>query len=117
MAIPDFQTMMLPILKYSSRMDVVVKRDCVEHLANEFALTEEERITMLPSGNQSVLLNRVSWAVTYLIKAGLLEKINRGVWRITNTGKQELMSSDFKIDKKYHKKFDNFNGFHVNRKN
>ena len=71
MAIPDYQTFMLPLLRLASDGQPHAMRDAYEELADEFALTEEERRDLLPSGQQPTFENRVGWAKTYLKKAGL----------------------------------------------
>ena len=73
MAIPDFQTIMLPLLKATEDRAVHILRDVVERLAEEFALTEEERRELLPSGRQPTFNNRVGWARTYLTGAKEME--------------------------------------------
>jgi restriction system protein len=72
MAIPDFQTLMLPVLRTAETGEVKIS-DVVELLANDFQLTEEERSELLPSGKQTTFANRVHWAKSYLGKAGLVE--------------------------------------------
>ena len=83
MAIPDFQTMMLPFLQVVAHGGEHTLRDVVEQLADHFKLSEEERKELLPSGSQFTFANRVGWARTYMSKAGLLESSRRGFFRIT----------------------------------
>jgi restriction system protein len=92
MAIPDFQTAMLPLLRFTA--DGVDHRtsDAVECLAGEFGVTAEERKELMPSGLDRVLDNRVRWANFYLRKAGLLESPRRGSLRITRQGEKLLAS-------------------------
>lgn len=78
MPIPDYQTLMLPLLKFLSNGKELPMREVIEHLSKEFNLTNEERKTLLPSGQQSVFDNRVGWARTFLKKAGLVESPRRG---------------------------------------
>ena len=78
MAIPDYQTIMLPLLKLAGDKQEHKFRDAIETLANSFKLTENERKELLPSGQQEIFNNRVGWARTYMKKAGLLESpVNR----------------------------------------
>jgi restriction system protein len=86
MAIPDFQTVMLPFLQVVADGAEHTLRDVVEQLADYFKLTEEERKELLPSGSQFTFSNRVGWARTYMSKAGLLESSRRGFFRITERG-------------------------------
>jgi restriction system protein len=46
----------------------------IETLAEEFALSSEERNELLPSGSQFVFANRVGWARTYLKQASALSR-------------------------------------------
>jgi len=81
MPVPDYQTVMLPLLRLAASAPEHRFRDAVEALADEFSLTPEERSELLPSGQQPVFSNRVGWANTYLKQAGLLEGPRRGVFR------------------------------------
>ena len=65
-------------------------RETIDHLVNYFNLTQEERQEMLPSGGQTIFDNRVGWAKTHLLKAGLLESPRRSIFKITQRGKQVL---------------------------
>ena len=73
MAIPDYQTIMLPLLQILSDKQEHSLRETIENLASQFKVTTEERLELLPSGKQSIIDNRVGWARTYLKKASLLE--------------------------------------------
>jgi len=91
MAVPDYQSVMLPLLRFTGeRNDEASTGEAVEVLAKEFKLTDEDLKEMLPSGIQSTFVNRVGWAATYMKKAGLLEATRRGYYRITPRG-QELL--------------------------
>lgn len=108
MAIPDFQSIMLPLLKSVAGGEEFSLRDCVSTLAKEFRLTEQECIELLPSGRQPRFTNCVSWAAIYLYKAGLLERVRRGRYCITPRGKEVLAEAPQEIDIKY---LDRFPGF------
>ena len=69
MPIPDYQTLMLPLLKIAGDGKVHTKREALSVLAEQFKLTEDDRKELLPSGNQAIFDNRVGWARTYLKKA------------------------------------------------
>jgi len=84
MAIPDYQAMMLPLLRFAADGKEHTFREAVDSLANEFNLTEEERSQLLPSGAQFIFPNRVGWARTYMNKAALIESPRRGNLKITN---------------------------------
>ena len=91
MAIPDFQTLMLPVLRASADGEVRIG-DVVERLAAEFALSEDERAHLLPSGRQTTFANRVHWSKSYLGKAGLIVLSGRGRFTITDRGREVLAS-------------------------
>ena len=75
--IPDYQTLMLPVLKSASD-EAVDTRSVIEALADEFELSENDREDLLPSGKQKTFDNRVHLSKTYLKQAGLLEYPQRG---------------------------------------
>lgn len=86
MAIPDFQKIMFPLLKLSSDKKTHNFRESIEVLAHQFRLTIEEQRMLLPSGTQAIFDSRVSWAKTYLRKAGLIYSPKKGEFRITKYG-------------------------------
>ena len=106
--IPDYQTLMLPLLKLVSDGQEHKYRDIIEKLAIEFEVTDEERKELLASGNQSIFDNRVGWAKTYLKKAGLLDSPIRATFVITNLGRQTLLKNPDRIDAKYLRQFPAF---------
>lgn len=84
MAVPDFQSLMLPLVEFAADGQEHSLREAREFLAKRLGVTEEEREELLPSGRQAVFDNRVAWAKTYLQQAGLLNSIRRGYFRITD---------------------------------
>ena len=108
MAIPDYQTLMLPLLKYASDGEVHALRAAYDDLSAEFGLTEEERKEMLPSGRQQVINNRIGWAKTYMVKAGLLEMVRRGHFVITKRGRDVLVKTPGRIDVKFLSQYPEF---------
>lgn len=108
MPIPDYQTLMLPLLRFSSDGNDHTTREAVEVLGTEFQLTPAERGELLASGQQAVFNNRVGWANSYLKKAGLLESPRRGALRITARGMQTLAENPARIDVKYLERFPGF---------
>ena len=90
MAVPDFQTIMLPLLKIAGDGEEHYIHDAVNELAQYFELTEEEKTKLLPSGQQPAFYNRVGWARTYLKKAGLVTDPKRGYFQITKRGQEIL---------------------------
>jgi len=91
MGIPDFQSLMRPLLELHLDGKEHVNRDLVNVLAQQFALTEEERREMLPSGRAKMFDNRVGWAKTYIANAGLIEAPRRGVSVLTPVGRKLLV--------------------------
>jgi restriction system protein len=86
MAIPDFQSIMLPLLKHAGDNKEHSLGDARESLAASFALTPEEKAVLLPSGRQPLFANRVAWAKTYLARAELLRAVRRGSFQIAGRG-------------------------------
>lgn len=98
MPIPDYQTVMLPLLRLTADNREHRFRDAVEQLASEFRLSDEERAQILPSGASTVFNSRVGWARTYLKQAGLLASSKRGIFQITDDGRALLAQRPEKID-------------------
>lgn len=96
--IPDFQTIMLPLLQLMSDGVERSINEAVDKLAIEFGLSEEELNELLPSGRQPVFYNRVGWARTYLVKSCLLEMSRRSYVRITNRGKEVLNKNPQRVN-------------------
>jgi len=108
MPIPDYQTLMLPLLQFASDDADHTSREAVDALAAEFKLTQEERSQLLASGQQAVFNNRIGWANSYLKKAGLLASPRRGTLRITARGLQVLSEKPSRIDVKFLDRFPEF---------
>jgi len=111
MPIPDYQSCMLPFLQTLQDGQEHTLQDAEETLAIHFKLSPEERVELLPSGQQGIFKNRIGWARTYLKKAGLLESPKRAVCQITARGKQVLASYPLKIDSKYLEQWPEFLAF------
>lgn len=90
MSIPDFQSLMRPLLELHRDLQEHLNRDLVNALAEQFAISDEERRQMLPSGRAKMFDNRVGWAKTYIANAGLIEAPKRGVSVITPLGAKLL---------------------------
>ena len=101
MAIPDFQSFMLPLLKFASDGKEHSLSEASEALSHHFSITESERREMLPSGRQTRFNNRVAWANVYLRKSGFLESTRRGRFKITDRGQEILRSNPARIDVKF----------------
>jgi restriction system protein len=111
MPIPDFQTIMLPLLQLAGDGKEHSIHEAVEKLADQFDLTEEEQTKLLSSGQQPVFYNRVGWARTYMKKAGLLQDPRRGYFRITERGREVLDQNPDRIDMKYLRQFPEYIDF------
>jgi restriction endonuclease Mrr len=103
----SIQTVMLPVLRLANGGEVRAA-DAVDRISDEFHLTPDERAELLPSGRQAKIANRVHWAVTYLVKAGLLSRPRRGVFAITERGREVLAKSPARIDISFLSQFDGF---------
>ena len=106
--IPDFQTIMLPLLEFLEDKVEHSLQELIKLISNKFELSEEERKELLPSGNQAIINNRVGWSRTYLKKAGLLESPKRATFLITDKGLEILKSKPAKIDTAFLKKLPKF---------
>ncbi len=85
MAIPDFQTVMLPLLQAIADGCEHTVRDATKKIEDQFALTEDERQELLPSGQVRAIVNRVGWAKTYLKKAGLIAQPKRAIIKFSSS--------------------------------
>ena len=98
MAIPDFQSLMLPTLKAFAGSRERAVSQIREQVAAVQGLSAEDVREMLPSGRQSVFANRVAWALSHMGRAGLLERVRRGVYRSTPEGERLLSRGPSRID-------------------
>ena len=100
MTIPDFQSLMRPVLAALADGEVRRSRHVKDAMVEQFELSAEERAQMLPSGRQRTMDNRVGWATTYLSQAGLIERPQRGQLRISPAGREALRRFPERIDMK-----------------
>jgi len=105
MTIPDFQTVMLPLMQFANDAHEHTLREAIEHLAHCFNLSDAERKELLPSGRQPIFDNRVGWARTHLKKAGLLESPGRSLFKITDRGSELLRHNPPTINVRILKQF------------
>ena len=110
MTIPRYDEFFVPMLRILSDGKIHASGEMLTLLADEFAVTEGERSRLLPSGRSRVLNGRISWARTYLKKAGLIESPKRGTYRITRPGK-EALASGAQIDNDYLERYESFRSF------
>lgn len=111
MAIPDYQTIMLPLLRLAGDDAEHQVREAVDALADGFKLSDTERTELLPSGTAPVFSSRVGWARTYLKQAGLLQTPKRGFLRITEAGKALLATNPQKVDNTLLNQYESFRAF------
>lgn len=116
MPIPDYQTVMLPLLTFASDGAEHPFREAVDRLADEFNLNDDERAELLPSGTAHVFGSRVGWARSYLKQAGLLESPKRGVLRITAEGQAFLAKKPIRIDNNLLNQYESFRAFRTRSK-
>lgn len=110
MAIPDFQTLMLPVLRASANGEVKIS-EVVGVLGQQLGLTEAELSELLPSGKQTTFANRVNWAKSYLGKAGLIDLTRRGHFIISERGRSVLTAPPTRISIKFLETFPEFKLF------
>jgi len=115
MPVPDYQSLMLPLLKKLADGQPRIFRDVREAIARELGLTQAELAERLPSGKQTAYDNRIGWAKTYLSKASLLTSPQRGVVQITAEGQRAVASGVTAIDKPYLMQFPSFQAFQGRR--
>jgi len=108
--IPDYQSLMRPVLVCAAAGETRIG-DTVDKLADQLALTPDERAELLPSGKQTRFANRVNWAKAYLAKAGLVENTRRGYFRITPRGQTALSDATATINNAYLDQFKEFQDF------
>jgi restriction system protein len=108
MAIPDYQSLMLPLLSEAATGGEMRVADVTDSLADKLGLNDEDRSQLLPSGRQKVFYNRTQWAKFYLDKAGLIEPTRRGYFKITERGRNILASNPLRIDNETLRQFPEF---------
>lgn len=111
MTVPDFQSIMLPLMQLASDGNEHSFRESVEYLAKFFKLSEDDRKELLPSGQMRLFDNRVGWTKTHLLKAGLLESPRRSIFQITTRGKEVLSHKPLQSNSKFLKQFSEYQTF------
>ena len=111
MPVPGYQDFMLPLVKLAADGQERKITDAIDALADQFGLSELDRESMLPSGTQTRLYNRVTWALTYLTKSLLLDKSARGKFKIAPRGIDVLKNNVTRIDNAFLGQFDEFRAF------
>jgi len=108
MPVPDFQSLMLPLLRIAVDGKEHSLAEARDVLAGEFKLLDAEREELLPSGRQSKFANRVAWAKSYLQQAGLLLSPRRAHFQISDRGRAVLKAAPPKIDIKFLEQYQEF---------
>ena len=112
MAVPDFQSIMLPLLKLAGDKQTHSLKECVEFIEQDFNLSEEDKLQRVPSGKQRTVYNRVTWAITHIKKAGLIEyREKRGCFGITGIGEKLLASAPAEITVKLLRDYESYRSF------
>ena len=99
--IPDFQSLMLPLLKSIQNGKDYSTAEVINSLAKEFDLTDEDLSQFLPSGTQKTFNNRVYWAKAHLKMAGLIENLKKGIFKITLEGQKILSENPSNINLRF----------------
>lgn len=105
MAVPEFQSFMLPVLKLFLDGQEHSTKECIDEVINYFKLNDDEVKFLVPSGKQTLVSNRVYWSLTYLKKSLLIETQRRGIYKITDRGRELLKTNPSRIDKKLLSKY------------
>jgi hypothetical protein len=87
--IPSYDHLLHPLLTLAAASEIK-RRTAADTIAEQFGLTSAERETRIPSGKSTVILNRTGWAMTYLVKGGLISRISPKTYRITEFGRRFL---------------------------
>lgn len=106
--IPDFQTIMLPLLEFIGKNENSNTKLLKEGMIKHFNITKEEQEQKTPNGKQQIYYNRIAWAISYIRMAGLIHSSQRGIYNITEQGKTVLKNPPEKITVAYLKQFEKF---------
>jgi restriction system protein len=112
MPVPDFQTFLLPVLLHAADGQEHTVQDALKYMVDQWRLTEDDKRQLLPSGRQTVLSNRASWACTYLARAGLIERTGRSKYCITQRGREVLAQNPERINIRFLENYPEFVRFH-----
>lgn len=116
MTVPDYQSLMLPVLKLGAQSEINV-REATDRIAKDLQLSEEDLKQRLPSGRQTTFANRVHWAKTYLVYAGLLTMTRRAHFKETQRGLEVLAANPTEINNELLSRFPEFIDFRSGRRN
>jgi restriction system protein len=116
MTVPDYQSLMLPLLEFVQDRKEHRVPDVADALAKRLRLSDSDLAEMLPSGRQTLLYNRAHWAKTYLAQARLLEITRRGYFKITDRGLDVLRQKPESLNVKFLEQFEEFRDFKIRAK-
>jgi restriction system protein len=116
MPVPGYQEFMLPLLRIAGDGQEHTVSGAIDTLARQMSITSEDREVMLPSGTQTRLYNRITWAITYLTKSLLLSKSGRGRFKIGPRGAEVLASNPPGINNRFLEQFPEYRVFKVKKK-
>ncbi len=114
MPVPDFQSLMLPILKALSANEEMSNTEIRKRVMTSEGLTESDTEEMLPSGNQSIFTNRVAWALSHMRRAGLVNRARRGVYQLSPEGNRLLSNDPLRVDIKTLKGYESYREWKAN---
>jgi restriction system protein len=115
MSIPDYQSLMLPLVKLASDKKEHSLQEATQTIAKEFNLSEADLAELLPSGRKTRFYDRIGWAVTYLRKAGLLNSQGRGKFQITQRGLDVIKNPPQRINVEFLEQYEEFVEFRTRR--
>lgn len=111
MPIPDFQTLMRPLLEHFADGENHPNRETLEAMARHFSVSDDERAKLLPSGKQPVFVNRIAWSKSHLKGAGAIRSHSRGVYAITDRGRNLRQQTSGPIRMADLKQFEDYRNF------
>jgi restriction system protein len=115
MPVPGYQDFMLPLLTLVADGQEHKISETIDAVADQLGLSDDDRNLLLPSGTQTQLHNRISWAITYLTKSRLMEKVGRGRFRIAPRGINVLKESPARIDNAFLNQFEEYRAFKMKK--
>ena len=80
---PKFDEFLSPILNYCKDKQEHTLSETIDKMATFFRMSDDQKNALLPSGKRTYIYDRVEWAITYLVQAGLLERTGRSKFKIS----------------------------------
>jgi restriction system protein len=111
MPLPTYEDVMLPVLEILEASGPRHRRELAAAVADALHLSEVERLQTLPSGKATVIMSRVGWALAYLKQGRVVASPRRGVYQVTDRGKDILARKPSKIDAEFLSQFPEFLDF------